>query len=271
MVCGALAFAVSVQGGPRVVDDGAARDKAKAKSETARLVTGPSDRLNQVVAGGGATMVFNLTPVTTYPGGGIYKDGGGALAYTNANISGQTLTVTGGGFQSMWNLQVRDWNTAATTCTDVPRLRNLTMRIDEDDFMSGTGAALTRSTEACGGTGECITDYGEATPVCTAGTCDTMWINKTRTDGVFHTSTRCDAFACGEAIWQQGQGALLTFGSADPPLPDGTPCAPKDRHITEYFGSIAIEVPAGAAGTYTIGYVAAETFATDDNQPAPRA
>ena len=80
MLVGALTFAVTAQGGPR--DTGSSRDTNRPKSETARLVTGPSTQIQQAVAGG-AGMVWSLEPRKDYPGGSYNSS-----IYTQANVSG---------------------------------------------------------------------------------------------------------------------------------------------------------------------------------------
>jgi hypothetical protein len=56
----------------------------------------------------------------------------------------------------------------------------------------------------------------------------------------------------------------LFFFSIDADRPaDNVYCALRDPHQPVYFGTAAIHVPAAASGTYTIGLIDQETFATD--------
>ena len=106
LLVGTLGFAVSVQGGPRVTDGTTGRNSGRAKSDTARLVTGPSEHLNSVIAGGG-TGVIEMVPVVNNGDGDPFAHDG---AYDASNISGTTLAVEAGGFRMFWAVKVSNWD-----------------------------------------------------------------------------------------------------------------------------------------------------------------
>jgi hypothetical protein len=131
VVVGALACSVGVQGGPRVTDDAASRTKGKATSDATRLVTGDPAHLNSVVAGDQGTLKFYFTPRTALGGAdtGNYPAG--------ATIAGQKLTVSGGGFTSIWITQMEKWDADAD---GNPLLRSFQDKIDATGFMGANAA-----------------------------------------------------------------------------------------------------------------------------------
>ncbi|MEK6798806.1 MAG: hypothetical protein AABZ12_07570 [Planctomycetota bacterium] len=260
LVVGALAFAVGAQGGPRVTDDGAARTKQRTKSETARLVTGSAENLNVVAGSGAGTMEMKLTPVASHPGG-PYPTGG---AYGAGDISGQVLTVTGGGFPSFWNVQMRNWAPSGQ------RLRSWQGRIDAMSYMSGTGTPLTMNTTTVGANNAaCVIAMGEGGAKASGGFCNAGWVNTTRSDGVF--KDQADPSGCGLGAWDVGLASPvgpLFFATTNPGDPAiGDICAQVDNGLLYYGGTLSMSVPGGAKGTYTLTFVDEETFAADDTQP----
>jgi len=258
MLVSALTFAVTAQGGPRDT-----RDAGRPKSETARMVTGPSSQIQQAVAGGGTT--FELRPVKDYTGGSYNSS-----IYTQANISGNTLTLTGAPGRVYIELHIDDWSSAIGVNGNNGFLRLWETYVDAMGYMSGTGTALTPAVEPCAGgaagNAECAADFGAPitasnTGYCNAGlTCNFGFINKVRPDGIY------TVVPCSTNIWDVGN--LLDplghnyFGVLDQEEA-GTHCGLPDS-VPSYSGSFALDAPAGIAGTYTIGLQVDKTFSQDD-------
>jgi hypothetical protein len=256
MLVGALTFAVSAQGGPRVTD-GSSRTR---KTDSARQVTGPVDSMQSVVAGDGTgSMVIALTPKTTHPNaavnGGNYNIIPGGC-YSNANIAGQTLTLTAGGpCLTYWNVELRNWQ-------DTPRLRSYQGRVDAMTYSSGAGAPLENPAVPCANLGSCTTFYGEAGAGCSGGMCTPGWTSTPRSnfDGFNAVSAECPDVP----TWSFGvaPAGVLFFGSQGPDIEGTQTCSIADVGQTLNGGTLAIQVPAGAKGVYTIGWVDNETFYT---------
>ena len=180
MVASALAFAVSVQGGPRVTDGKTALNKGRARSDTARLVTGPSDHINSVVAGVPATAEIMLTPVVLNGAGEPYA----GVTYNAGNISGQTITVDAGGVRIYWNIQGTNWD---PDHDGVPLLRSTSGRLDSKQFQgdnavpANSGCDLGVPMEPCTNIPSCKAAWNcVGAPSCgeaVAGMCNWGWIN----------------------------------------------------------------------------------------------
>jgi hypothetical protein len=252
MLVGALTFAVTAQGGPR--ETGSTRD-TQPKSETARLVTGPSGNIQQAVTAG-AGMNFRLIPRKDYPGGSY-----NSAIYTQANVVGQTLTLSGAPGKVYIELQLDGWGPQF--------LRIWETYVDAMDYMSGTGTPLAPAVEACVNTAECNTDLGTTGSICSAGFCNFAWINKTRTDGI---QLAAPSPPCSTNIWDVGNltnpGGHNYFGVLDQFDPGANQnCGLPDPGTRQYAGAFALDVLGGAAGTYTIGMQSDVTIAQDDSSP----
>jgi len=254
MLVGALAFAVTAQGGPR--ETGSSRDTNRPKSETARMISGPSGQIQQAVTAG-AGIIFRLTPRKDYPGGSYNSS-----IYAQANVSGQTLSLTGAPGRVYIELQLNGWGPQF--------LRIWETYVDSAGYMSGTGTALIKAIEACANTAECQGDFGVASgPICSAGTCAFAFIQKTRTDGI---QLAAPIAPCSNNIWDVGNlsnpsghnyfGVLDQFDAGA-----NQNCGLPDPGTIQYAGAFALDVLAGAAGTYTIPLQPAVTIAQDDSAP----
>lgn len=258
-VVSALAIAVSVQGGPR---DGSLRTERGAKAGTSRLLSGPADSVRSGVVAGAPTAIIQLTPKTSNPSG-AYGHGG---YYSNANISGQRLTVSAGGGRTFWNAEVHSWGLARPVRSYEVRVSAMSLLGTNADCGGGAGSCagagdLTPASEACANTGVCITAMGEPTPVCSGGTCAFAWVADTRTDWIYGV----DVFGG----TQKGCGLLdpagaNCFGAAE----DFTESKVDDGG-TYYLATYVFDVPTNAKGLYTLDWVGPDeaTFLGDDQSP----
>lgn len=278
MVASALAFAVSVQGGPRVTDGKTAPNKGRAKSDTARLVTGPSQNIDSVIAGVAGTAVLELVPVVNNGDGAPFAHGG---AYDASNISGNTLTVDAGGIRMFWALKGSNWDPDGD---GVPLLRSTSARVDGKQFAgdnavpSNPGCDITVPMEACANLPACKTAWGAiGAPACNdafAGMCNNAWFNKAQDceamgDGTYWIHHNAFLTVTADVGLTSPTGPLM-FTTTDPG--EGTPDGDLDCDTVQdtvgnvyTIGYFAWDLPACAKGTYTLSYVAAETFMADPN------
>jgi hypothetical protein len=260
-VVGALAFAVSVQGSPRAGE----RGKTDGKSGATRLVTGPSAHINDAIAGGaGASMTLQpvapkTQPPSSYPGG--------------SSIVGQTITLGSVPTRIWFELNTTGW-------PDAELLKTVQGKVDAtDEDMDGggysgsaadcagqpaNGASLINAVQPCANSVACrATMSGLAAPcglgepdVCSLGfclfgfqdKCDPEWIG-TGVGNVDAADTSTPNFRCGDAV-----------NSAEP----------SDEFadfLPSYFGTLVVDVPAGAKGTYTIDFNEAESFLHNEGVP----
>ena len=285
LVAGTLAFAVSVQGGPRVTDGKTALNKERARADTARMLTGPSEHINSVIAGVPGTAEIMLTPKVNNADGNAYAHGG---AYDASNISGNTLTVDAGGFWAFWNVRGGKWDPEGDF---TPLLRSTSGRIDSKS-MQGANAAppnpgcditgvlpagqpgncsITPDCQAlfnCVGAAKCGDAYPDPSeppiPCNQPGSdcyCNWGWVNTskdTHADG--DQWIHNNAYASVQADWGlTSPTGPLVFSTAEP-----TEGRADDKYPAMYYiGSIVFDIPACAKGTYTMTWVDAETFFAD--------
>ena len=306
MLAGALAFAVSAQGGPRVTDGSS---RTRTKSETARQVTGPVETVQSIVAGTATSCttdadcpsgsrcyeaiadfcdvgdmgctcrsaIVRFTPMKNHPAG-TYNTAG----YTQANITGNKLTVPAGGFISYWNVFFENWNADGDA---YPTLRNYEFRPSPMGWYSGLGTPLDNAVVACATPPDCDTAFGERGSGCSSLVCNYAWVNKfvappVNNPGRSDNFGPGDPFSCQAPTYDVGQGSPNApagtevgpnfFGSNDPDQAGSPPilCGMIDPGTPVYAGSMALQVPAGAKGLYTLPFDTSLVVFTD---PSPDA
>ncbi|MCH7595567.1 MAG: hypothetical protein IID35_03325 [Planctomycetes bacterium] len=234
--------------------DFTAADRSADRSAAARAVTGPTEHLSEIIAGEvPATLIYALTPVAEHPGGAY---GGGNLSYSSADISGQELTVHAG-TTTYWNVQLSNWAPTGL------RLRAFQAKVLAETYASGDGAPLELSSIPCGTNADCVDAHGEPRTRCSGdGICSYAWINKTRTDGLLFDQIETDCISA----WDLGISPTgpLFFADTNPNPSKTEFCSEADKGIIYYLGTLALAVPLGAVGTYTIEFANSETFALDD-------
>jgi len=265
-VVGALALAVSVQGSPRAGE----RGKTDGKSGTTRLVTGPSAHINDAIAAG-ATAVITLQPIVA-PSPIVGPYGAGA-------ISGQTLTLP--------SVPSRAWISVNYTGWAPDTLKTVQVTISATDAemdgggyavstcagVTGPAPSLTPAQVACVTIAECNAALsGTACGIGGGASKCQTW------DGVspgpyFPAGKWCQPGfqnQC-QANWG-GSGAAVTpavdisnynyrYGFTADPGETPTDFAPSSA------GTLALDVPANAKGTYTIDAQENQTFLQNDGQP----
>lgn len=262
-VVGAMAFAVSVQGSPRAGE----RGKTDGKSGTSRLVTGPSAHINDAIAGGGASMIFQpvapkTDPASNYPAG--------------TTIVGTTITMGSVPSRVWLEVHATGWPSASGQCA-----RTVQARIDAAD-VEMNGGGYSGANADCGG--QPATGAGDITnavqPCANTAVCrQTM---SGRTSGCFAGEPNaCSAGFCPYGFIDGCDPEYIAAGFNNIPAADtatmnfrgGTTLnEPEDACMNDfapsYVATVVIEVPANAKGTYTLDFGISESFLLN-GQAAP--
>jgi hypothetical protein len=247
----ALAFAVSVQGAPRL--NGGGRD-VKGKSDAERVVTGPSAHLNDVVAGA-ATAEIILQPIPPQVGGG----------YSAANITGQTLSLPA--------VPQRVWAKVLGKSWAPQNLKTYQAKVDSAGYMTSTcgGAPLMPAIVPCTANTQCRAVFRTDQTACALGE-PSKCVAPPAWDGV--GSNICEPGFQDKCASDWALTGLAGVGAVDistlnfrygftTELPDVV----VDPGTALYAGTLILDVPAGAKGDYVIGWVQAESFMQDDTLP----
>jgi hypothetical protein len=262
-VVGALAFAVSVQGSPRAGE----RVKSDGKSGATRLVTGPSAQINDAIAAGGtATIAIQPVAPKTLP-----------LTPTNGAIVGQTQTLA--------TVPARVWAEVLITGWAPETLKTCQVTVDGNDAdMDGGG--YSGGNAGCGGTGGNI---GPALQTCTTNAdCRPTMSGIAAACGVGEPSKcmladayaylppgvrycepgfqdKCDAEWGASGVAHTAAADISTYnyryGFTVEPGEVPTDFAPS------YIGTLVLDVPASAKGSYFIDTKEDETFLQNPNNP----
>ncbi len=242
------------------IAEGTDRDASRpVSSQPANMVTGGVAHMRSVVAGGPATMRIRLTPVPSQ-GPGSYPPG--------SYISGQTLHATPGAFRAFFNIQLEDWDPAATGS---PLLHVWQARIDGNGLLGAnavppqSGCNIVPPTVSCpsnnaAGHAVCASAFAETGPECNSSPlrCEWGFSNRTRGDWV-HAGDEPNVLADANLT----STSPLLFGLA---TVSGAGTA--DAGLLYYGATVVYDVPACALGQYTIPFGPAETFAADEQNPS---
>lgn len=178
-------------------------------------------------------------------------------------IVGTEIRLTGGGQRVFLELKLRDFAPSP--------LKTYQAQFNCTGYSSGTTGVLTPAVLTCPSTGStgntfCQNAFGDVgigasrcldvdpgAPVVLR--CENAWINRNRTDWVFF-GRDLGAAATDTSTCSHRWGAALNPG--DPAIDDGS---------LYYGGRMAVDVPANAVGTFTLGFIPGEgvSFQADEN------
>jgi len=262
----ALVAAQSRKADPRELSP---TDKTSALTTTSALLTGDGVRLQGAVAAGAATAEIRLTPVAFHPGG-FYGQGD---YYSYQDITGQRLTVSGGGGRTFWNMQLSNWGPSGSLLWAYQgQILSGGLLGANADCSSGPGSCgpvgnLTLANSPCVTDLDCAGELGEQGAICNAvtATCDAAFVNMNRSDFVF--STAPPEFIVAGCIVADPAG-VLCFGT---PNVNNSNDARVDEPGVQFYGAtIVIDVATDAKGLYTLDWDPIQTFLGEDAQPLPR-
>ncbi len=209
-----------------------------------------------------ATAVVSLVPVR-------------ASGTHTLDATGSEITLTGGGQQVVLDLMVAGWD---VDMDGFPTLRAWETAIDSQGFASGLQGVLARVDQACATGQDCVSAFGGAcnftgalctqdsecsnvVPTdtcigapCVGGRCPPGFILNQRSDYVFSGVANLGGVDLVGSDVRFGAAAQSGSGVTDPGEP-------------RYLGTLVLDVPLDASGTFTVGPVTAvsETMLTDAN------
>jgi hypothetical protein len=293
-IVGAMALGVSALAGPRGADE-AVRGTVKGGTDVTRLVTGDPAQINAVVAGSTpATLILAMNPVQ--PPAGKCASGacnsGSAIGAACANdaacaampaypagvsISGNELSANAGGFRMWCNAQLSAWGPgdglpycqAYQIVIDPTGYADSDAPGDQPDILPAGWSSLAAADGIpCGSAAPCQTAFGERWAKCggNAGFCDPGYLDGG--SGTGNANSYCRApEACAASGVAIGSPSFNFFAVSDAPPPNsGT----LDTGIVYYGGTLVLDIPAGAKGTYTINLDQSATFAARPDPSGPQ-
>jgi len=175
-------------------------------------------------------------------------------------IDGNEIILEGGGQKVFLEIYVGNWD---PDLDGSPKLRAWQAKIDSTGYSSALRGTLTPWNPACATDGDCEAlmgslghPWGTAKGGCGAigwpdGECIPAWIDNSRTDYVFAELGEQSAVDVSTLDYRYGS-TLTSSPIADP----GTP---------RYAGTLALDVPLGAMGTFTVGFQSEGTNMQDEN------
>jgi hypothetical protein len=270
-VVGALAFAVSVQGSPRAGERG---DKA-GKSGTSRLVSGPSAQLNDAIAGGGNTSMAlvivapKTQPASNYPGG------------SNLNTGSNTLTLGSVPARVWMEVQFADWDPDQAK-TFQARISAQDLEMDGGGFMGSAadcagnpavGAGdITNALHSCATNTDCRNAISGLSGPCALGepsrcVARQAWMPPGGNVCEHAFQDKCDSEWTLSGIPGVSAVDISTINARMGATSEPPEVFPAFDPLANYGGTLVVDVPANAKGTYTIDFDETETFIQNPNNP----
>lgn len=169
------------------------------------------------------------------------------------------IGLYGGAQRLFLEVSVRDWD---YDVSGSPLLRNAQAVIDPAGYQNSTGGALVPSPVSCTTTAECEAAFGAGADcgytnnpnTCTPAFQDFAHTDFTGPDWVH----ACCAYTAGVDL--SSPASSYGYFSSTPPgtgAPGGGP--------PDYLGTLVLDVPANASGTYVLGFDPAASFLLDEN------
>ena len=166
------------------------------------------------------------------------------------SIVGNEIRLTGVPQRLFLEIQLKSWSPNS--------LRLYQAKIDSTGYFSGTTGILAPASQACTSNAQCVTAFGSGdkcnVPPGAGVSCEPGWIDRNRADWVF-ADLDWAVVAVDLSSLNYRYTAVLNPGVL-PAIDSGT---------AKYGGNLVLDVPAGATGAFTVGFVDAETFMRDQN------
>jgi hypothetical protein len=183
-------------------------------------------------------------------------------------ITGQELALTAGGVRIWCDVQVRNWDPDGN---GVPPLWVWQVAVDGNGLLGvnadppNPGADISLPVVPCANNATCVSAFGDSWAKCDlgTGTCKAGYVDKA---GTGRPDSWCRDTGSGPCdVGDVGLfGPIYVFFSI---YAQGV--ARPDEGITYYGGTLVLDVPAGAAGRYTIPLDLDQTFMADTASPYP--
>jgi hypothetical protein len=211
------------------------------------LVLGPPESMRAAVAGTPPTAEFLLTPVPArigaYPPGCYIEDQ--TLVCPRSHVA----------FRLWLEMRVRNWDPNGDAIPPLGVAQGSVRRgfLGAEATPPAPGVDLQFPVIPCMNNAECNTILGETWARCASGRCAIAYQDRDRPDWMCPGEEDCAVRDCYD------DRAQCFVVQTDPFMPDpGT---------TRYLGTVVLDVPAAAAGSYTLEWDIEETFLADSASP----
>lgn len=155
-------------------------------------------------------------------------------------VNGAEIVLTGGGQRVFFDVRLSDWNTDGG---DSPALQGFQITVDPSGYENASLHALTAANESCTTDSECSLAFGAGSTCSFPDTdpthCTPAFIDVSRPDYVFASISHFPAVDLSTSSFRFA-GASLLGGAID-------------SGLQRYAGTLVLDVPVGALGTYVIG------------------
>ena len=169
------------------------------------------------------------------------------------DISGNAVVLDGGGQRVFLEVHVSDWDPDGD---GTPAIRGFQATLDPSGFTSGLVGVLEPANEPCSADAECTASLGVGAtctfPLANPTLCTPAFIDTSRSNYLFDCCTHFPVVDLSTTSIRFG-AATLIGAAADP-------------GIEQYMGTLVVDVPTGALGTFTIAFkVFPDTNLQDQN------
>jgi len=172
---------------------------------------------------------------STTQGAGFYLYPVGASG--SHTLTAQGITLHGGGQRVFLEIFVAGWAPY--------RLKAWQAAIDASGYSSGSAGVLSPAYETCASSTECVDAYGTGA-ICGYtlhnNECTPGFVGFTRPDYVFATVSDISSVDLSTINYRYASTILLSAPITDPGVP-------------KYAGTLVLDVPIDAAGTFTVGFM----------------
>jgi hypothetical protein len=155
----------------------------------------------------------------------------------SATINGNEIILDGGGQRVFLEIRISGW--------DPSQLRAYQATLDSSGYSSGLLGTLAPAVEPCTTDAECVAAFGTASfcdvPPFAGVECQPGFIDPSRTDYVFATAAALPAADLSTLDYRYAAGVIFT------PV--------NDPGTAGYGGTLVLDVPVGANGTFTIDFL----------------
>ena len=163
------------------------------------------------------------------------------------SIVGNVITLQGGGQRVFLELQIEGWSPGL--------LQAWQAVIDSEGYSSGTLGVITPASLSCTEDADCETAFGAgarcSVPVGSPVRCSPGFIDNSRSNYIF--LSEADLFVVDISTLSYRFGGVVLFGSV------------MDPEIVQYAGTLVLQVPASATGTFTVGFTSPVCAGGDNN------
>lgn len=157
------------------------------------------------------------------------------------SFNGNEIILTGGGQRVFLEATIADWD---PDLIGVPALRGYQLTLDSSGYASGIVGTLAPALVPCTNNTQCTDAFGPgaicAFPIANPTLCTPAFIDLDRPDYVYACCASLPAVDLSGVDFRFGGGTIFS-GALDPGIP-------------QYAGTLVLDIPVGAIGTFTLGF-----------------